>query len=143
MPNILAVNRRAGSSLDDWKLFRDQRPRSQNRAGFSSHVLSYSKVALSLFLRVRAHRRPIRCGTPSRSTYTRASLSITCLSCVSACAPRECAAAGFLLRAAGPRDRSLARRDRPAGPPTPAQKRPAGGVRSAEHTAATPAPWYI
>jgi len=35
----------------------------------------------------------------SRSTYTRASLSITCLSCVSGCAARECAAAGFLLRA--------------------------------------------
>jgi transposase len=44
---------------------------------------------------VRAHRRPIRCGTPSRPTYTRASLSITCLSFVSGCAPRECAAAGF------------------------------------------------
>ena len=47
---------------------------------------SYSKVALSLFLRMRAHSRPIRCGTPSRSTYTRASLSITFLSCASGCA---------------------------------------------------------
>ena len=41
---------------------------SENRAGFSSQALSYSKVALSLFLRTRAHSRPIRWGTPSRST---------------------------------------------------------------------------
>jgi len=97
---------------------------------FKICFLSYSKAALSLFLRVRAHRRPIRCGAPSRSTYTRASRSITCLSCVSGCAPRECAAAGFLLRAAGLRDHSSAQRDRPAGPPCPAQKGPSRISRS-------------
>lgn len=43
----------------------------ENRAGCCSQPLSYSKIALSLFLRTRAHRRPIRCGTPSRSMYTR------------------------------------------------------------------------
>src|SRR3974390_1621681 len=32
----------------------------ENREGFSSHILSYSKVALSLSLRTRPHSRPTR-----------------------------------------------------------------------------------
>jgi len=45
---------------------------------------SYSEVALSLFLPTWARSRPIRLGTPSRSTYTRVSLSITLTSRASA-----------------------------------------------------------
>src|SRR6266478_9212157 len=48
----------------------------EKRLGCLSQASLYSKVAPSLFLRTRAHKRPTRCGTPPRSTYTKTTLSI-------------------------------------------------------------------
>src|SRR5580692_8329987 len=48
----------------------------ENRLGWRSQASLYSKVAPSLFLRTRVHRRPRRCVAPARSTYTRTCLSV-------------------------------------------------------------------
>jgi len=63
---------------------------------------------------------PIRWGR-RRDPRIREPLVITCLSRVSGCAPRECAAQ-VSSSSCRPTDRSLVRQDRPAGPPCPAQK---------------------
>src|SRR6266481_914870 len=80
-------------------------------------LIIFEGGAFLILAHARAHRRPIRRGTASRSRYTRVSLSITCLSCVSVCAPRESVAADSPLRAAGPPGRLSGQRGRPAGHP--------------------------
>lgn len=72
-------------------------PSATQRGTRRSQSGAYSKVALSLPLRTRAHNRPTSLDAPARSTYTSTGVSIRCHPRVQAVAVCVCAVGGYAV----------------------------------------------